>query len=78
MSQKYSDDELEDPQILSDDEGWESAEADGGNDETPAQCLFCPDVFPATKKVLDHCRQLHSFDLRTVREKLGSWVTSNI
>lgn len=68
MASSYSDDGN---QTLSDSEGWESADEDMGNEETPSQCLFCTLVCPSAKKVLDHCRQQHSFDLRTVREKLG-------
>ncbi|RPB23639.1 S-adenosyl-L-methionine-dependent methyltransferase [Terfezia boudieri ATCC MYA-4762] len=70
MVSDYSDIDHNGDQIVSDEEGWESAEDDMGNDETPSQCLFCTLVCPSTKKVLDHCRQHHSFDLKTVREKL--------
>lgn len=71
MVSDYSDDDHDGDQIVSDEEGWESADEDMGNDEAPSQCLFCTLVCPSTKKVLDHCRQQHSFDLKTVREKLG-------
>lgn len=71
MAAEDSDDVREDDQPLSDEEGWESA-ADGmADEEAPSQCLFCPQVSPSTRKVLDHCRQQHGFDLKTVREKLG-------
>ncbi|KAF8430660.1 S-adenosyl-L-methionine-dependent methyltransferase [Terfezia claveryi] len=70
MVSHYSDIDHDGDQVVSDEEGWESAEEDMGNDETPSQCLFCTLVCPSIKKVLDHCRQHHSFDLRTVREKL--------
>ena len=71
MVSDYSDNDHDGDQVVSDEEGWESADEDMGGDETPSQCLFCTLVCPSTKKVLDHCRQHHSFDLKTVREKLG-------
>ena len=74
MASEYLDDDRDDDQAQSDEEGWQSADEDMGNEEAPPQCLFCENIFSSTKKVLDHCRQQHGFDLKTVREKLGAFV----
>lgn len=76
MASEYLDDDRDDDQAQSDEEGWQSADEDMGNEEAPPQCLFCEHIFSSTKKVLDHCRQQHGFDLKTVREKLGTFISS--
>lgn len=52
------------------EEGWEDAEPDNG-EETPAVCLFCPEVFPVPEKVFEHCGATHGFNFKKTREELG-------
>ncbi|KAF8475696.1 S-adenosyl-L-methionine-dependent methyltransferase [Kalaharituber pfeilii] len=63
------DNEQADNLVLSDDEGWESADQADQEDDSLAQCLLCPQIFPSATLVLEHCHEEHNFDLKNVRKK---------
>lgn len=67
-SDSASDDELD----LQNEEGWEDAEPDV--EEVTFACLFCQHSFEDLGVMLQHCTDIHDFDLPNLRNRLGVWV----
>ncbi|SAL98208.1 hypothetical protein [Absidia glauca] len=49
------------------DESWEDWE----NEDSEAQCLFCPATFALPEEAFGHCKDSHGFDFLTVKQTLG-------
>lgn len=57
---------------MSEDEGWEDAEAEEEDQEV--ESLFTNEIFPNTRAMLEDCKAKHGFDLVKTTKELGVYV----
>lgn len=57
---------------ISEDEGWEDAEAE--DEEQEVKGLFSNDLFPTTGAMLEDCKDKYGFDLVKTTKELGVYV----
>ena len=57
---------------ISEDEGWEDAEAEEEDQEVKG--LFTDAIFPSARAMLEDCKDKHGFDLVKTTKELGVYV----
>ncbi len=71
-SPSSSDSRASDFMNISEDDGWEDAEAEEEDQE--AKGLFTDEIFPNTLAMLEDCKAKHGFDLVKTTKELGVYV----